>query len=116
MYGGSSAFKPSSSPVWFQQVNRAPTNTTVITSPNPSLLGQTVTLTANVVSGTGAAPVGTVTFKMGTINILGVVNVINGVATLQTNIIDLGSNTITATYSGGSNFLGSSGTTLQVVH
>jgi hypothetical protein len=90
----------------------------VISSANPSNLGQSVTFTASVTSATGT-PTGTVTFKDGGSAISGCSNAAlsAGQATCITSSLSAGNHTITADYSGDTNFLSSTGTLLggQVV-
>jgi len=67
-YAGSASFTASTSPVLTQTVHPAGTTTAVSAAPNPSVSGQSVTLTATVAvtaPGTGA-PAGTVDFYDGT--------------------------------------------------
>jgi len=102
-----------------QIVNKASTTTSINTSTNPALSGQTVTLTANllVVPPGAGAPTGTVAFKNGASNIpgCGAVPLVGLTATCNTSFMT-GSYTLTAVYSGDSNFNGStSGGLLQVV-
>src|SRR5712692_5387718 len=91
-------------------VNQAPTTTTVASSINPSVFGQSVTLTATVsVNPPGAGtPTGTVTFKDGSATITcngGSQTVSSGQATCTTTSLSGGAhNTITAVYSGDGNF------------
>jgi hypothetical protein len=59
-------------------------------------VGQQVTLTATI---TGSSPTGSVTFSAGS-SPLGVVNLVNGIATLQTSFSAVGTYSITAAYSG----------------
>jgi hypothetical protein len=93
---------------------KTPTATTVLSSVNPSDLGQNVTFTATVTGGTGA-PTGVVQFTDGASNLGSPVScVASGVNTctaqVSTSILTTGTHTISATYSGDSTFLGSSGT------
>jgi hypothetical protein len=83
----------------------SPTTTTVKSSLNPSLFGQSVTFTATVTS-TGSAPTGTVTFKDGATT-LGTGTLSSGKATFTTKTLAVGSHSITATYGGSSSFSGS---------
>src|SRR5207244_1700436 len=67
VYSGDVHFNGSTSANFTQTVNKANTTTTVTSSANPSVFGQSVTFTATVIatgSGTGT-PTGTVTFKDG---------------------------------------------------
>ena len=96
-----------------QTVNQASTTTAVSSSLNPSVFGQSVTLTATVSvtapgSGTGTAPTGTVTFKdSGTTVGTGALAVVGGQfqATLTTTALTVGThNQISAVYGGDTNF------------
>ncbi len=115
VYAGDSNFNGSTSSALSQTVDQAATSTTVSASPDPSVFGQSVQLTAtvSVVSGT---PTGTVAFACNGVN-LGSGTLSGGSVTINTTQLPVGSNeTITATYSGDSNFAGSSGSTTQTVN
>lgn len=90
-------------------VTQAPfigTNATIAASPVPTVVGQTVMLTASVTAqGTGSgSPTGTVAFFDGT-TALGNGNLTGtGQATLTTSSLALGPHSITASYSGDANF------------
>lgn len=78
---------------------RFPTTTTLKSSPNPSVKGQAVTLTAAVTS-VGANPAtGKVTFRASGISV-GAATLIGGVAVLTKKNLAVGTLSITATYSG----------------
>ncbi len=81
-------------------VNKAIPTLTLVSSPNPSLFGQSVTLTGTL-SG-GLAPTGTVTFFDG-IALLGSNPVSAGVATRTTSSLALGVHPLQATYAGDDN-------------
>jgi uncharacterized repeat protein (TIGR03803 family) len=82
------------------------TTTTIASFPNPSLLGNPVTLTAKVIPfGTGT-PTGTVTFNDGT-TVLGTASLSGNTATISTSVLPKGTDSITATYNGDSNFYSS---------
>ncbi|MBD0369797.1 MAG: PQQ-dependent sugar dehydrogenase [Pyrinomonadaceae bacterium] len=91
-------------------VVKANTTTTVASSSNPSVFGQSVTFTATVTSASGT-PTGAVQFKDGANN-LGSPVALNasGVATFTTSSLTVGTHTITAEYGGDSNFNASTGT------
>lgn len=98
-----------------QVVNKFATITLVTSSPNPSLVGSTVTVTASVSSGGGAIPDGeTVTFKYGT-TVLGTATTLGGVASLNVATLPSGSDTVVGTYAGDANFAASSGSVVQKV-
>jgi hypothetical protein len=96
---------------------RATTQTTLSSSVNPSVYGQSVTFTATV-SGLPPAtsiPTGNVTFSDGG-TVLGNVSLnSSGQATDTTSALSPGNHTITAVYSGDTNFTGSSGNLTQMV-
>ena len=98
-----------------QGVNLNNTSTTLISSRNPSEVGQAVTFTASVTSG-GGTPSGTMTFKDGGA-VLGAVPLAGGVATFTTASLTQGSHSITANYAGSSVYANSTLPTLiQVVN
>ena len=86
----------------------SPTTTSLVSQPNPSVFGQTVTLTATVgVSDTGVGtPSGVVIFNIGA-GLPVTASLTNGVATLITSTLPVGTYPITATYGGDSIFSGS---------
>src|SRR5881296_2824534 len=107
VYSGSANFLTSTSLAVTQVVN-SQTTTSLTAAPNPSVIGQAVTLRAvvsPVAPGTGV-PTGTVTFRDGA-TVLGTVTLVNGSASLVTSALAVGSHSLTAAYSGGGNFLAS---------
>src|SRR5947208_3379711 len=114
-YNGSAAFAASTSPTVNQVVNApaaAATSTSLTSTPNPSTVGQTVTLSSTVTSGAGV-PTGTVTFRDGATT-LGVVTLVNGSASLSISTLAAGTHSLTAVYSGSPSFLASTSPT--VIH
>jgi len=103
-YGGDAAFAGSTSSAITQTVNKASTTTALTSSLNPSSSGQTVTFTATVSPSLG--PTGTVEFFDGA-NSLGTVALSGSSASLTTATLTVGTHSITATYSGNTNFSGS---------
>ena len=98
-------------------ITLTPTATALASSPNPSSPGQSVTFTATVTFPTGfgkGTPTGTVTFFDGTTNI-GNPALTGGVATLTTSTLAVGTSSITATYSGDTNFATSTSPAVQQV-
>ena len=79
-------------------VGDLPTNTEVVSSPNPSVFGESVTLTATVDS-SSAVPAGTVAY-FGNSTGLGSASLANGVASLPASALVVGSNSVTAVYQG----------------
>ena len=91
------------------QTVQSATSVTLNSSPNPSTIGQSVTFTATV-TGTGGVPAGTVTFTEGATVLASNVAVNgSGNASFSTAALSAGSHTITATFTGASGWLGSSG-------
>jgi hypothetical protein len=85
----------------------ASTATSVTSSLNPSVVGQTITFTATVTSSAGIPPNGeTVTFYNGTA-VLGTAPLSAGAAMLTTSVLPAGVFTITARYPGDSTFAAS---------
>jgi hypothetical protein len=98
-----------------QVVNPASTTTTITSSVNPSVEGQPVTFTAKVISPTAKPVTGAVTFTAGTTT-LGTVLLSGGKAGITTSALPPGNNTITATYEGTPNILGSAAALIQIVN
>ena len=82
-------------------LNSAPvtTTTTLISSLNPAMVGQSVTLTATIAG--GASPTGTITFKDGTTT-LGTATVASATGALTTTFSTAGAHALTAAYAGDS--------------
>jgi len=92
------------------------TTTSVVSSSNPSTFGQLVTFTATVTPQDGGNATGTVTFNDGT-NSLGTSVVSGNSANLTVSTLVPGSHSITAVYSGDSNYLGSTSPSMaQIVN
>jgi subtilase family serine protease len=82
------------------------TQSSIVVSASPAAVapGQSVTLTATV---SGNAPTGTVQFQINSVNFGVPVTLVNGVATLTTNLLTVaGSDLVTAIYSGDFNNAG----------
>jgi hypothetical protein len=79
-------------------VDKDPTTTTVSASPNPAVYGQAVTYTATVTSSYGT-PTGNVR-----ISDIGLVPLVNGVATITKNLVRADTHDITAAYQSDSDF------------
>src|SRR5262249_58508515 len=93
--------------------------TTLTSTPNPSTVGQAVTLTATVrpVAPATGVPAGTVAFKDGAVTIGTATLGATGAATLVTSTLATGSHPLTAVYSGSLDFLTStSAVVTQVVN
>jgi N-acetylneuraminic acid mutarotase len=93
---------------------KASSSTAIISSVNPSLVGQNVTFTATVSSGSSGAgiPTGTIQFQIDGSNAGGPLMLQSGMttATYSTSALAAGTHTVTAKYSGDSNVLTSTGT------
>src|SRR6202008_421471 len=111
-YGGNGNFNGSTGSLTGnpQAVNKADTATTVTSSVNPSVFGQSVTFTATVsaVAPGAGTPIGTVTFLDGG-SPIGTGTLSGGIATFSTSALAAGSHTITTSYGGDGNFNGSTG-------
>jgi autotransporter-associated beta strand protein len=101
VYSGDANFAGSTGTLSFT-VAQAATSTALTANPTSTTFGQSVTFTATVNSAAGT-PTGSVTFMDGT-NTLGTVGLSGGVATFSTSALTGGSHTITASYSGDTNF------------
>ena len=94
------------------------TTTALTSSQNPSSYGQAVTFTATVTAQPGftkGTPTGTVSFYDGTTNIGNSNLNSNGVATLTTSRLSVGTHSMTATYNGDTNFAASTSSVLSQV-
>jgi hypothetical protein len=113
-YSGDSNFLPSSSAPLKQTVLKAPTTTTLTSSPNPSQVGQSVKFTATVTGQYGGTPTGSVTFKDGH-TVMAQVPLSGGVARYKTSALTEGKHHIFANYGGDANFRFSQGIVIQIV-
>ena len=113
-YNGDTASSTSASAGLNQVVNQAATTMVLVTSADPSSLGESVTFTAIVMSGT-TVPTGTVTFT-GNSTVLGTASLVNGSAKLAITTLPHGSTTVTATYGASANVAGSTASLVQVVN
>jgi hypothetical protein len=108
VYAGGGGFSGSTSPALAQMVNKAGTSTSVSSSVNPSVSGQSVKFTAAI---SPATATGTVQFFDGS-NALGTVNLSGSVASFSTSALSVGSHSITANFSGDGNYNSSNSTPL----
>jgi hypothetical protein len=109
-YAGNSDFAPSTSPGSTHTVNRATTTTTITAdTPDPSVVGQPVTISfavAVVAPGAGT-PAGTVTVSDGTQSCIGTLTAGAGSCTMIEGFTSVGTKNLTATYAGDTRFQGS---------
>ena len=87
-------------------VGKASSSVTLLSSANPSIYSQNVTLTATPVSG-GGNPTGTVTFTDGVTPVCSDVAISSGSAVCSTSTLSVGSHSFVASYSGDTNNLAS---------
>ncbi len=113
-YAGDTNYLSSTSPVVTETIRTTATATALSSSLQTSAFGQSVTFTANVSSASGT-PTGTVSFSDGT-TLFGTVALAGGSAALSTSALLPGAHTITANYSGDSNFSPSSASIAQTVN
>ena len=114
-YDGNATFAGAVSPNLAQVILSAPA-ISLVSSLNPSLFGQAVTLSATVAAIAPAAgsPSGTVTFSDGA-TLLAIATVINGAASFTTSSLAAGSHNMLASYGGDSSFAAVSSSTLRQV-
>jgi YVTN family beta-propeller protein/probable HAF family extracellular repeat protein len=115
VYGGDPNFFGSTSNAVRQVVKKATTTTTLISSQNPSNVGQPVTFTATVKPQFSGTVKGTVTFYDGT-TLLKTVALSGGVSTFTTATLTSGTHNITAKYNGNAKFLVSSASLTQTIN
>ena len=118
-YGTTSAFGASGNGTVFKYVPPGTSTTTVSSTPNPSMSGELVTITATVGPAGPPLPTGTVGFTSNGVTIPGCGAVMLGssrTAVCATSGLAVGTDAIVATYSGDGNYLPSYGTTSQIVN
>jgi sugar lactone lactonase YvrE len=107
VYVGDGSNATSTSPILSETVLQIGTGTTLATSANPSNAGAALTLTATVAatggSTAGGALTGSVTFYDGAATI-GTGTLSGGVATKSVSALSVGAHTLTAVYSGNTNY------------
>jgi hypothetical protein len=112
-YGGDLNFASSTSSPVSQAVSQAGTTLGLASSPNPSVYHQNVTLTATVSPQFGGQASGTVTFKDGTSTLATVA--VNSNQASYANVLAIATHSLTASYSGDTNFTGSASSTVSQV-
>jgi hypothetical protein len=115
VYEGDSIFAASDSNRVEQVIGKDATTATLVSSLNPSNVGQSVTFTATVIPNFGDPVAGTVTFYDGT-TVMKTVPTSGGIAKITTSALASGGHAIQATYNGGQNLNGSSAVLTQTVN
>jgi hypothetical protein len=111
-YGGDANYAANNA-MLTQVVNGKTTNTSLTSSLNPALQGQTVTFTTQVTTSQGGTPTGTVAFLDG-MTTLGTATLdAHGNASFSTGGLSVGSHNITANYSGDADYASSSASLTQ---
>jgi Bacterial Ig-like domain (group 3)/Putative Ig domain len=98
------------------QVDKGSTTTGVTSNANPSVFQQMVTFTVTVAPQYGCTPTGTVTLSDGVTLIASSNLPLSGIATFTTSALSVGVHSITARYSGDSNFNSSTSGVSQTVN
>jgi uncharacterized repeat protein (TIGR03803 family) len=115
VYLGDAQFNVSKSARLTQQIARAASSTTVVSSMNPSNNGQAVTFTSTVVPQFGGTVQGTISFYDGNALLQHAVAVNGGTASLTISTLSVGVHTITARYNGSAGLESSSAALKQTV-
>lgn len=113
-FEGTIGYAPSTPVTTLVNVAPSPTFTTVTASPTTPVLGSSVTLAVTVAADGLSVTDGAVTFFSGGASI-GMTTVSDGMASLSLSSLPAGSHSITASYSGTTNFSASTSTALVVV-
>ncbi len=118
IYQGGGGYAGSTSNTVQQVVALTASTTAVTSTPNPSTFGQGVTITATVGPAGPPTPTGTVSFTLYGGAIAGCTDVplMSNQALCMTASLPTGTDLIAATYSGDSNYSGSSGMLTQIVN
>lgn len=116
IYVGDANNSPSTSTVFVQTVNKIGTITTIASSLNPSMFGQSVNFTATVAPVSGSLiPIGTIQFLVDGIVTGNPVTLTGGQASFALTSLSVGGHSISATYSGNTIFAASNGTLTQTI-
>jgi len=117
-YSGDGNFNAGVSTTFTQTVNPINTTTVFTVSPNPSVVGQPVVLTATVspTGSTNFSPTGFIVFGLGG-SVLGTVPLTGNTASMTVSTLSRGNFSLSAKYKGDANFSGSTATGItQVVN
>jgi hypothetical protein len=111
-FAGDSNYLACTSAILTINVNQGSSSVALASSANPAALGAVVTFTATV-SGSGATPSGTVTFKDGAATLAAVSLNGSAQAAFSTSTLSVGGHSITAVYGGDANFTGNTSAPLS---
>ncbi len=116
VYGGSSTFAGSTSPAVAVTVNpqTLPATTSVLAASTMTITSGTNVMFTDTVTASSGTPTGTVTFMNGTTNLGSATLNASGVASFPTTALPVGSDSVTAVYSGDTNFSGSTSNAVVV--
>ncbi|MEX4009270.1 Ig-like domain repeat protein [Neoaquamicrobium sediminum] len=115
-YSGDAAYTASSDTLT-QTVDQIGTTTALVSSANPSTVGETVTFTATIAAASGGGtPTGTVTFSIDGTAQAPVALDASGQASVSTTTLSPGSRQVEAAYGGDTTYLASSDTLSQTVN
>jgi MYXO-CTERM domain-containing protein len=114
-YAGDTNHAGGSSAALAQVVNGATSTTALTSSVNPSVFGQSTTLTATVTSAIAGTRTGTVTFSDGATTLGTAMLNAAGVATFSTSTFSVGTHALSAVYGGDANFATSTSAGLSQV-
>jgi MYXO-CTERM domain-containing protein len=114
-YGGDGNHAGGSSAALAQTVDGATSATALASSVNPSVFGQSTTLTATVTSAIAGTITGSVTFSDGATTLGTVLLNAAGVATFSTSTFTVGTHALSAVYAGDTNFATSTSASLSQV-
>jgi hypothetical protein len=116
VYSGDSTYQPSTSPPLSLTATPEQVTVTLTLSPASTSYGQPVAMTANVMpaSAEGHNATGTVTFQVAS-RTLGTVSLVNGAATFTSSLLPIGTDTVSAIYSGDGYFASAGGSATEVV-
>jgi Bacterial Ig-like domain (group 3) len=116
VYSGDTTYLGSTSPALDELVNKADSTTTLTSTPNPSLLSQSVTFTATVNSSLGLPPNGEIVAFQDGDTTIGTAALSVGTARFTTSSLSVGDHAMRAVYAGDARLKTSSGTETQTVN
>jgi pectin methylesterase-like acyl-CoA thioesterase len=114
-YSGDINFTASTANSVTLNITQASTAVSLISSASSTVLGSSVTFTASVTPSSGSGPTGVVQFMLGARAFGSPVPLSGGAATLTTSALPSGTDSVTAVYSGDTNFTGSTSSPVTVI-